>query len=88
MSRKARVNDLVEVEWCDTREHRSGWEPRRVFARGRDVTGFRSTGYVVRTTKRSLVLAQSVSPERDQFVGGIVIPTSALSNVRRLGRLK
>jgi len=84
---KLRRGYRVEVRWQDSMLLLHGWESAADLVRpASDLGGYCSVGIVMAVDRRRIVLAQSWSGREKHVAGGIAIPRSAITKVRRLRR--
>jgi hypothetical protein len=72
------------IEWVDSVVVEPGWRP---LGDDLDIHLIESMGFVVRETKTSVVLAQSIDKENGNLCGAITVPKVAILRRVRLGLL-
>jgi len=72
---------LVLVKWIDSTYYQPSWETIQC-AKQLDVVSCVSAGWLVKKTKRRIVLA--ISRTNDQYGGLICIPRCAVQSIKRL----
>jgi hypothetical protein len=84
--RKAKVGDVVLVEWHDIAARHLHWADRDTARQESHPLKVASAGYVLKINKRVLVLVQSVSVETADVQQSLTIPHRVIDRVRVLYR--